>query len=95
MPAIHTYPTTQVVVLNTAPTLIRGANKARSSVLIVNLTGAQLVYISGQQGVSSSNGLPLAASVGSNVTFYSQDEIWGISAVASQTVSVWEEYTDK
>lgn len=95
MASTHSYPVVQIVVSTTVPTLVRAANRNRTSVLIVNLTGSQLVYLNNQQGVSTSNGLPLAASVGSNVTFYSQDDIWALAVVGAQTVSVWEEYGDK
>lgn len=89
---IHANSVIQVAPSATVPTQIVGPNPARTSVLIVNLTGAQLVYLGQSQALTTATGVPLAASVGSNVTFYSQDAVWGLSAVSAQTLSVWEEY---
>ena len=82
-----------VAVSQTTTTLIVPANPARRSVLITQVTGAQLVYLHIDDDVSTTRyGTILTAAVGSSVTFYCKDAIWGLAATAAQTVGVWEEY---
>ena len=82
-----------VVVATASATRIVPANANRRSVLITQVTGAQLVYLHIDDDVSATRyGTVLTAAVGSSVTFYCKDAIWGIAATADQTCGVWEEY---
>lgn len=84
--------TFQVAPVTTAAgTLIAPANSARRSLLIVNLTGAQIVYYGYNAAPTATNGGYIAATAGANVTLYSHEAIYGLSAVAAQTLSVTEE----
>ena len=87
---------TQVVVSTSVPTLIVAANPNRRSVLLTNLTGTQLCHITNHSLASATNSrIILAGAVGSNVTVYAKDAIWGLAATAAQTILVWEEeYAD-
>jgi len=84
--------TTKQVVVATSATLIADVNLARRSVLITQITGTQICYISFNNGVLSSNNHFLGATAGNNVTIYSKGQVWGIAASSAQTVSVLEEY---
>lgn len=82
---------TQQVVAATTGTLIAPANSARRSILLLNITGAQIVYYGYNSAPSATNGGYIAATVGANVTLYSHEAIYALSAVAGQTLSVTEE----
>lgn len=87
---------TQVVVSTSVPTLIAAANPNRRSVLLTNLTGSQICHLRNDSTVAAGTSKAiLTGAVGSNVTFYAKDAIWGLSATSAQTVLVWEEeYVD-
>lgn len=82
---------TKQVALSATPVRIAGANPARKSIKITNVTGTLACLI----GFEGSANLPtqgdfLAASAGSNIVTDACNEIWGVST-AAQTVSVLEE----
>ncbi len=87
----------QVSVSTSVATQIVPYNPNRRSVLLTNLTGSQIVYL----GLNNANGVPVIAAgtartiltgaVGSNVTLYAKDAVWGLAATGAQTVCVWEE----
>ena len=84
--------TSQVAPVTTAGgTLIIGANPYRKSVLITNITGAQVVYYGFNKVPTSATGGYIHSAAGSSVTLYSREEIWGLSITAAQTLSVTEE----
>ena len=81
-----------IAVDNTTVTLIVPANSRRRSVLITQVTGAQLVYLHVDSRVSATRyGTVLTAAVGSSATFYCKNAIYGLAASAAQTVGIWEE----
>ena len=81
-----------VAVDNTVVTLIVPANQNRRSVMITQVTGAKIVYLHVDNLVSATRyGTILTAAVGSSVTFYSGNAIYGLAATAAQTVGIWEE----
>ncbi len=90
----------QQVAVTTTVTLIVPANPQRRSVLLTNLTGTQLCYL----GIGSGDTSPvlasttaravLTAAVGSSFTIFGKDAIYGLAAVATQTVMIWEEEYD-
>ena len=83
---------TQIVVSTSVPTLICPFNVDRRSVLLTNLTGTQICHLRNDNTVTASNSRAmLTGAVGSNVTFYAKDSIYGLSASAAQTILVWEE----
>ena len=84
---------TQVVVSASVVTLIAPTNSRRRSLLLTNLTGTQLCYLGADDSAVSATTARalLTAAVGSNVTIYAKDAIYGLSASAAQTVMVWEE----
>lgn len=75
----------------TAGILIAGANPARSSMVLINVTGTFDVWIGYGQVPTASNGILLLATKGSNFTLYSQDAIWAFAPGGAQVVSVAEE----
>mgnify|MGYP001608141700 CR=1 FL=1 len=86
----------QVVVSTSVVTLIVPYNANRRSVLLTNLTGSQICHLglsgAGQPTLSATTSRAiLTGAVGSNVTFYAKDAIYGLSATSAQTVLVWEE----
>jgi len=81
-----------VVVSTSVVTLIAAANPMRRSILLTNVTGTQLCYLDTNGQVSSTSyGTLLTGTVGSSVTFFTKDAIYGLSATAAQTIGVWEE----
>ena len=89
----------QVAVSTSVATLIAPANPNRRSLLLTNLTGTQICYLGlGTPSPTIAAGTAramLTGAVGSNITFYAKDAIWGLSATAAQTILVWEEeYAD-
>ena len=87
----------QVALSTTVVLQVRPANPRRSSLMIQNLTGTQLVFwgyeTPGGPGaaVSSTTGSFLAAAVGASVSIQSQGAIYAIAATATQTVAWTEE----
>ena len=83
----------QISVSTSTATLICPANVDRRSVLLTNLTGTQICHLRNDNTVSATTSRAiLTGAVGSNVTFYTKDAIYGLSATGAQTVLVWEEF---
>lgn len=81
----------QVAPSTSVATLIAPGNPLRKSLMITNTTGTQIVWINFNRNVLAGNGQYLAATAGSNLTLYGQQEVWGISVSGAQTLSVLEE----
>ncbi len=81
-----------IAVSASAAVRILPANRNRSSVLLQNFTGTQICYLGSDSTVTTSvyNAF-LTGTVGANITLYTRKEVWGISAVAAQTLAIWEE----
>lgn len=89
---INTSIPAQVVVSTSVPTLIAPANPNRRSLLLTNLTGTQICHLLNANTVAAGTSRAILTGVaGSNMTVYAKDAVWGLSAVAAQTVLVWEE----
>ena len=87
--------TEQVAPVTTAGgTLVAPANPFRKSILITNITGAQVVYLGFDKVPTSATGHYLHSAAGSSVTIYAKSAIWGLSITAAQTLSVMEEEYD-
>ena len=85
--------TNQVSVPNTAGgTLIVAARPTRKSVLVINLTGTDTLYI-GNTGLTTGTGLPIVAIPGAGAEIDTTAAIYGIIAGgAAQTVGFLETY---
>lgn len=81
----------QVAPSTTVPTLIAPANALRTSIMITNTTGSQVVWLSFDRNTLATNGQYLHSAAGSNITLFGQQEIWGLSVTGAQTLSVMEE----
>ena len=85
----------QISVSTSAATLIAPFNANRRSLLLTNLTGSQICYLGlGAPSPVIASGTAravLSAAVGSNVTIYAKDAVWGLSATGAQTILIWEE----
>lgn len=87
--------TTQKVASITVPVLLVPRNDRRRAVTLTNLTGAQDVFLGFNSLLSATNGDLLLATKGSSRSYFTPDEIWGISLVAAQTLTISEEsYAD-
>lgn len=83
--------TAQVSVATTA-TQIAAARTGRKAITVVNVTGAQQVYVGGA-GVTTTTGVLLPAAIGASITIPFSGALFGIAVTAAQTVSVLETYT--
>lgn len=82
---------TKQVSVGTTATKIADENPNRRQIKVTNVTGAQLIYLGFDDGVTSSRGDYLHSTAGSNTSINATDEVWGIAITAAQTVSVMEE----
>ena len=85
----------QVSVSTSVITLIAPYNPNRRSLFLTNLTGSQICYLGlGAPAPALAAGTAralLSAAVGSNITIYAKDAVWGLSATGAQTITIWEE----
>lgn len=82
----------QVSVSTSTTTLIAPENPRRRSLMLTNLTGTQICYLSNQSTVASTSARAmLTAAPGSSITIYAKDAVYGLSATSAQTVLIWEE----
>lgn len=75
-------------VANTA-TQIFAASNDRVEAIIQN-TGANIVFLGENNGVTTANGFPIA--VGATIVLNTSDAIWGIVAAATEPLRVLETY---
>lgn len=86
---------TYQIAIGTTANLVLTANPKRRRAVITQITGTQIAYLGTKIPlVAAANGDYFSAAAGVKWETRSQDEIWGIAAVAQQTVSVYEEYVD-
>ena len=88
-------PPIAAVVVTTAGTRLLPANPLRSSAILTNTTGTDVVWVAlnSQHAPPVGSGGWIGASAGTFLTITDKGEVWAICPSTSQTIAVLEEQT--